>query len=295
MIDKITPCPGEDIYEMLTGLGVEDMQPVVTARHTYIAPYANAEAPQYLVVEDHFPNGRPPLEKAGVYMADRETVNRSERMKVTVCLNPIHTAMCTYDCMFGYTFFADGMKDPLLLKYAEKLGYDEGLPVVEDPGILSPKAFLDEVLQERFPNVYLGDTSARIVVDISQMVGIRFGDRFGETIKAYVKKDGSAANLTAVPLAIAGWLRYLLAVDDEGRPFTLSPDPMIPELTGMLEGIVFGSPESLTDQLKPILSNVNIFGIDLYEAGLGEKIGKMVRQMLEGKGAVRRTLAAYME
>ena len=291
MIDKITPRPGEDICEMLTELGVEDMQPVVTARHTYIAPYANAEAPQYLVVEDHFPNGRPPLEKAGVYMADRETVNRSERMKVTVCLNPIHTAMCTYDCMFGYTFFADGMKDPLLLKYAEKLGYDEGLPVVEDPGILSPKAFLEEVLQERFPNVYLGDTSARIAVDISQMVGIRFG----ETIKAYVKKDGSAANLTAVPLAIAGWLRYLLAVDDEGRPFTLSPDPMIPELTGMLEGIVFGRPESLTDQLKPILSNVNIFGIDLYEAGLGEKIGKMVRQMLEGKGAVRRTLAAYME
>ena len=70
---------------------------------------------------------------------------------------------------------------------------------------------------------------------------------------------------------------------------------MIPELTGMLEGIVFGRPESLTDQLKPILSNVNIFGIDLYEAGLGEKIGKMVRQMLEGKGAVRRTLAAYIE
>ena len=28
---------------------------------------------------------------------------------------------------------------------------------------------------------------------------------------------------------------------------------------------------------------------------LREKIGKMVRQMLEGKGAVRRTLAAYIE
>ena len=40
MIDKITPRPGEEICEMLTGLGVEDMQPVVTARHTYIAPYA---------------------------------------------------------------------------------------------------------------------------------------------------------------------------------------------------------------------------------------------------------------
>ena len=291
MIDKITPRPSESVCKMLEDSGIENMQPVVTSKHTYIAPYANAEEPQYLVVEDAFPNGRPPLEEAGVYMTDRETVNKSERMKVTVCLNPIHTALTTYDCMLGYDLFADGMDDPELHELARRIGYVEGLPVVPDPGILSPKAFLDEVLQERFPNVYLGDTSARIAVDISQMVGIRFG----ETIKAYVKKDGSAANLTAVPLAIAGWLRYLLAVDDEGRPFTLSPDPMIPELTGMLEGIVFGSPESLTDQLKPILSNVNIFGIDLYEAGLGEKIGKMVRQMLEGKGAVRRTLAAYIE
>lgn len=32
-----------------------------------------------------------------------------------------------------------------------------------------------------FPNQYLGDTAQRIAVDISQMVGIRFG----ETIKAY--------------------------------------------------------------------------------------------------------------
>ena len=48
----------------------------------------NAEGPQYLVVEDNFPNGRPPLEKAGVFMGDRLTVNRSERMKVTACLNP---------------------------------------------------------------------------------------------------------------------------------------------------------------------------------------------------------------
>ena len=35
--------------------------------------------PQYLVVEDRFPNGRPPLEKAGVFMTDRDTVNNVER------------------------------------------------------------------------------------------------------------------------------------------------------------------------------------------------------------------------
>ncbi|MBQ9419132.1 MAG: mannitol dehydrogenase family protein, partial [Synergistaceae bacterium] len=83
MIDKITPRPAESVYKELASLGVEDMDILVTAKQTYIAPFVNAEIPEYLVVEDRFPNGRPPLEKAGVYMTDRDTVNKTERMKVT--------------------------------------------------------------------------------------------------------------------------------------------------------------------------------------------------------------------
>lgn len=290
MIDKITPRPGDEICASLKADGVEDMDIVVTSKHTYIAPFANAEDPQYLVVEDSFPNGRPPLEKAGVYVTDRGTVNKSERMKVTVCLNPIHTALCTYDCMLGYRLFADGMHDPELDALARKLGYEEGLPVVEDPGILSPEKFLDELFAVRFPNPYLGDTSARIAVDISQMTAIRFG----ETVKAYVEREGSAEKLTAVPLAIAGWIRYLIGVDDCGKPFELSPDPMIPYLREQLAGIEYGKPESLTDQLKGILSNAALFGSDLYGAGLGEKIEDMVREQLAGEGAVRAVLRKYL-
>ncbi len=81
------------LQQIFEKLGVEDMQPVITGKKTYIAPFVNAEKPQYLVIEDSFPNGRPALEKGfGVYMADRNTVNLSERMKVTVCLNPVHSA-----------------------------------------------------------------------------------------------------------------------------------------------------------------------------------------------------------
>ena len=72
MIDKITPRPSEQIAADLEKLGVESMQPVITSKKTYIAPFVNAEKPQYLVIEDSFPNGRPALEKGfGVYMADR--------------------------------------------------------------------------------------------------------------------------------------------------------------------------------------------------------------------------------
>lgn len=292
MIDKITPRPSEDVGKMLADLGVEDMNIVVTSKRTYIAPFVNAEAPGYLVIEDSFPNGRPALEKSeyGVYMADRNTVNMSERMKVTACLNPIHSALCTYDIMLGYTLFADGMHDPELAKLASKLGYDEALPVVKNPGIISPKAFIDECMNERFPNPYLGDTSARIATDISQ--GLAF--RFGETVKAYVERDGTASKLTAIPLAIAGWLRYILAVDDKGGKYELSPDPMNDEMTKALAGVEIGKPETAGEKLRPILSNAHIFGTDLYAAGIGETVEAMFREEIAGYGAVRETLRKYL-
>ena len=291
MIDKITPRPSTEIADSLEASGVEDMQPVITSKRTYIAPFINAEGPQYLVIEDSFPNGRPPLEKsnAGVYMTDRDTVNKSERMKVTVCLNPVHSALGPYGCVLGYTLFSDQMKDLASLKFAEAVGA-EGMEVVPDPKILSPKEFLDECLYERFPNPYLGDTVQRLVTDISQGVGVRFG----ETVKAYVERDGDAKKLKAIPLAIAGWLRYLLAVDDEGNTFELSPDPMNDELQEQLAGVVIGDPSSLGDRARKILSNVNIFGVDLYEAGIGEQIEDILREELKGPGAVRKVLESYL-
>lgn len=290
MIDKITPRPSEKIAEELEETGVENMQPVITSKKTYIAPFINAEGPQYLVVEDSFPNGRPALEKAGVYVTDRDTVNKSERMKVTVCLNPIHTALGPYGCMLGYELFADEMKDPDMLELARQVGYVEGMAVVPDPVILSPKAFLDELMEERFPNPYLGDTTQRLAVDVSQGIGIRFG----ETIKSYMEKYGDAKMLKAIPVAIAGWVRYLLALDDEGKPIELAPDPMVPELREQMSTIVYGEPESLKDQLKGILSNEVIFGVNLYEAGIGEKIEQIIREEIAGPGSIRKTVQKYL-
>ena len=293
MIDKITPRPSEQIAADLEALGVKNMQPVITGKKTYIAPFVNAEKPQYLVIEDTFPNGRPALEKGfGVYMTDRNTVNLSERMKVTVCLNPVHSATGPLGVVLGYELFAHMLNtDPDVMKMAKMTAYTEGLPVVPNPGIISPQAFTDELFQDRFPNEYLGDTNLRLAVDVSQMVGIRFG----ETIKAYVEKYGNASRLTAIPLGIAGWLRYLLAVDDEGKPYELAPDPMKEELQEQLKGIVLGHPETFQDQLKPILSNERLFFINLYEAGLGEKIEGMFREMIAGTGAVKATLHKYMQ
>ena len=173
---------------------------------------------------------------------------------------------------------------------AKMVAYEEGLPMVEDPMIISPKAFTDELFNDRFPNLYLGDTNLRLSTDVSQGVGVRFG----ETIKAYKRKYGTAEKLVAIPLGIASWLRYMMGIDDNGRRYTLAPDPMNETFIKTYEGIELGKPETLKDQLKPILSNEKVFFCDLYDCGLGEKIESYFRQMIAGKGATLETINRYM-
>ena len=286
MIDKITPRPHKMVEESLEKDGIEGMTPIVTSKNTFIAAFVNAERPQYLVVEDKFPNGRPALEKAGVYMTDRETVNKTERMKVTTCLNPLHTAMSVYGCMLGYDLICAEMKDEDIVALIKRLGYVEGLPVVVDPKILAPKAFIDEVIEQRLPNPFMPDTPQRIATDTSQKVGIRFG----ETIKSYIAEGRDLNSLVSIPLAIAGWLRYLLAIDDNGNAFEVSADPLKDDLQAKLAGIEFGKPETVTDQLDGILSNASIFGSDLTKTVLADKIKAYFKAEIAGAGAVRKTL-----
>ena len=292
MIDTITPRPAKVVEEALAEAGIADMAPIVTSKNTFIAPFVNAERPQYLVVEDRFPNGRPPLEKAGVYMTDRDTVNNTEKMKVTTCLNPLHTALAVYGCLLGYNSIAAEMKDPELKALVEKIGYVEGMPVVVDPKILSPMDFIHEVVDQRLPNPFIPDMPQRIATDTSQKVAIRFG----ETMKSYIaREDLDVTSLTYIPLAIAGWLRYLLAVDDKGEAMECSSDPMLATLQAQLASVKLGQPETATREvLDPILSNKTLFAVDLCEIGLADKVTDMLRQMLVGPGAVRATLKAYL-
>lgn len=292
MIDKITPRPAKVVEEALTALGVEEMSPIVTGRNTYIAPFVNAEEPEYLVVEDFFPNGRPPLEKAGIYMTDRNTVSNTEKMKVTTCLNPLHTALAVYGCLLGYESIAAEMNDPDLKNLVEKIGYAEGIPVVVDPGILSPLDFIREVIDKRFPNPFIPDAPQRIATDTSQKMSIRFG----ETIKSYMTRpDLNAATLTYIPLVIAGWLRYLLALDDEGKVMECSSDPMLLALQKQLSSVKLGQPDSASNEtLSPVLTNTTLFGVDLCQAGLSEKIVAMLQEEIAGPGAVRATLKQYL-
>jgi fructuronate reductase len=288
MIDKITPRPDDSICETLSSLGLENMQAVVTSKNTYAAPFVNAEETQYLVIEDSFPNGRPALEKAGVLFTDKETVDKAEKMKVCTCLNPLHTSLAVFGCLLGYKRISDEMKDADLVKLIKGIGYREGLPVVIDPGIIKPKDFIDQVINVRLPNPFIPDSPQRIAMDSSLKIPIRFG----ETLKAYKKAGGNCAELKLIPLVFAGWLRYLLGIDDKGNLFEVSPDPNYESLKEKLEGIKLGQTGPFHEKLEPILSNSAFFGVNLYEFALGNIVEELFIKMLAGTGAVRQILAA---
>ena len=291
MIDKITPRPNASVEDILKKDGVEELGPVITSKNTYVAPFVNAEECEYLVIEDAFPNGRPALEKGGLIFTDRETVDKVEKMKVCTCLNPLHTTLAVFGCLLGYDLISKEMKDPTLKKLVEIIGYEEGLPVVVNPGILDPKEFIDTVLNVRIPNPFMPDTPQRIATDTSQKLAIRFG----ETIKAYQKSDTlDVANLKRIPLVFAGWLRYLMAIDDEGNSFELSPDPLLDTVCPYVASIKLGDTVDAENVLRPILENDKIFGVNLFEAGMAPLVCQYFNEMIAGTGAVRATLEKYV-
>jgi fructuronate reductase len=290
MIDKITPRPDASVEAILREDGIEELEPVITSKNTYVAPFVNAEETEYLVIEDSFPNGRPALEKGGVIFTERETVDKVEKMKVCTCLNPLHTCLAVYGCLLGYTKISDEMKDPELKKLVEVVGYKEGLPVVVNPGILDPKEFIDTVLNVRVPNPFMPDTPQRIATDTSQKLAIRFG----ETIKAYQASSELDINdLKLIPLVLAGWIRYMMAIGDDGKEFELSPDPLTDTVRPYVENIKLGDTVDVA-ALSDILTNTKIFGVDLVEIGMADRVVAYFNELIAGVGAVRATLKKYV-
>lgn len=289
MIDKITPRPDSGVEAMLLEDGLEELEPVITGKNTYVAPFVNAEETEYLVIEDKFPNGRENLEKGGILFTDRETVDKVEKMKVCTCLNPLHTSLAVFGCLLGYEKISDEMKDSDLKRMIEIIGYEEGLPVVVDPKILDPREFIRTVLEVRLPNPFMPDTPQRIATDTSQKLAIRFG----ETIKAYLNEGRDMKALRLIPLVFAGWVRYLMAIDDEGKAFELSPDPMLDTVCPYVRDITWKDVKAV-EKIRPVLQNAEIFGVDLEKAGLMDSVCGYFMEMIEGPGAVRKTLNKYV-
>ena len=182
------------------------------------------------------------------------------------------------------------MADDDIRAFIQKIGYMEAMPVVTDPGVLNPYEFIGAVINRRLPNPFMPDAPQRIAMDTSQKLPIRFG----ETIKKYVARGLDMANLQLIPLTLAGYARYLKGIKDDGTPFEPSPDPMLAELQAIVAPLQVGKADQDYSCLHDLYSRKDVFGVDLYEVGLGQQIEGMVKELFAGNGAVRATLHKYV-
>jgi fructuronate reductase len=133
------------------------------------------------------------------------------------------------------------------------------------------------------------DAPQRIATDTSQKLPIRFG----ETLKAYAARGLDNSSLVLIPLVLAGYARYLRGLDDNGVAFEQSPDPLLAELSAIVGGLSLGGDNDWSC-LKELYKRSDVFGVDLYEIGLGERIEAMAKELFAGTGAVRKTLQKYV-
>jgi len=192
--------------------------------------------------------------------------------------------------MLGYTLISAEMKDPDIKGLIQKIGYIEAMPVVTDPGVLNPYEFIGAVLERRLPNPFMPDAPQRIAMDTSQKLSIRFG----QTIKAYDEKGLDKNALQLIPLVLAAYARYLKGIDDNGCAFAPSPDPRLTELQEIVKPLEVGKADQDYSCLKELYSKADVFGVDLYKVGLGDRVEGYVRELFAGPGAVREVLHKYV-
>lgn len=84
-----------------------------------------------------------------------------------------------------------------------------------------------------------------------------------------------------------------MAVDDNGNPFELSPDPLLDTVCPYVSGFKLGEEADVEAALKPVHEDAKIFGVNLYEVGLADKVCGYFKELIAGTRAVRETLQRY--
>lgn len=194
MVDCITPATGpREIALVNETFGVDDRAPVV------------CEPFRQWVLEDNFPQGRPALETVGVEFV--EDVAPYELMKLRI-LNGGHAVIAYSSALLGHTYAHEGMSDPLVAGFLEKLEFSEMIPTVpEIPGV-SLSDYYHKIV-ERFANPALGDTIARLCLDGSNRQPKFILPTVADRLKTEEPVDGLA-------LESALWCRYCTGVGEDG-------------------------------------------------------------------------------
>ncbi|WP_112311918.1 mannitol dehydrogenase family protein [Pseudogemmobacter bohemicus] len=209
MVDRITPATGPREREMAARFGLDDPVPVT------------CEPFRQWVVEDHFPAGRPALERVGVTFSTE--VHAYEMMKIRI-LNGGHAIIAYPGGLMDIAFVHEAMADPLILGFLDKVEAEEVVPYVA-PVPETDIAGYYQVIRSRFSNPEVADTTRRLCLDGSN----RQPKFIIPSLRDALALGGPVEGLALVS---ALWCRYCAGVTDGGA--VISPnDPDWERLTAL--------------------------------------------------------------
>ncbi|SFT97024.1 fructuronate reductase [Geodermatophilus amargosae] len=259
MVDRITPqTTPEERAAVARRHRVDDRWPVITE------PFSQ------WVIEDTFCNGRPPLDQVGVRFV--RDVTAHELMK-TRLLNASHSALGYLGTLAGHERIDVLMGDPLFAAYVTRLMDDEVTPLIPVPEGIDLAEYKATLLQ-RFANPAIADRLSRLC----RRGSTKLPHHLLPSLRQALAEGRPHALLT---LALAGWVRYLQRVDDDGRPLPVEDDRG-PHLQAL--ALAGG-----TDP-RPLLAEESVFGDLGSVPGFADELAGVLRR-LERDG-VRATVAA---
>lgn len=229
MVDRITPMTApDDIAATESVTGLADHWPVV------------AETFFQWVVEDHFPAGRPPLERAGVQLV--EDVEPYELMKLRL-LNASHQGLTYFGHLMGYRLVHDAVNDPLIQTLLRRYMAEEAQATLRPvPGV--DLAQYQDTLIVRFTNAEVRDTIARLCAESSDRIPKWLVPLIRERIQMGLGVPLSAA-------IVASWARYAEGVDEQGNAI---------EVVDNLKDELVPLARSYADNPLAFVQNTKLFG-----------------------------------
>lgn len=279
MIDRIAVSPDDATRKVMADAGINSNM-VIT------------EKARYWAVEDVFPAGRPSFEKAeGVFMEPTyEDVKKYEDMKLRI-LNMSHSTIAGLGVLLGYRGqygIYKAMQNPDMVKVIQKI-IDLVIKTVDKPKQMDPKDFAKAAI-ERLNNPNIPDDPMRIALNGSTKMLPRFMD----TYYAAQEKGIPDKDLEVILLAVAGFLRYTMGIDDKGETYQLEDDPRKDALIACGQKAKLGDSAGVA-AFQSLIADSGIMGKDLYQHGnTGKALEAITAKLLAGKGAVAETIKEFI-
>jgi D-arabinitol 4-dehydrogenase len=149
MVDRITPRPTAEVVQRVKAATGRD-DPAALMAESFIQ----------WVIEDHFVNGRPGWEQAGVEMVDSVAAHEEAKIRL---LNATHSCIAWAGTLAGYSYIHEGVRDARIRQLAYDYVTQDTIPVLS-PSPIDLENYRDVVL-ERFGNAALRDTNQRVAMD----------------------------------------------------------------------------------------------------------------------------------